>query len=111
MGHFGGTGGGLTMLRHVIYRGRIVLCLRHDLILTINKDIDFWPILGFIRTVYWNFMAFSKALKHPDPVGPEESRGSKSVLKGIFVLHISVMMFVGPVISLGGLGDTQVGPG
>ncbi len=52
-----------------------------------------------------------KALKDPDPEGPEVSHGLKSALKCIFALHIYIMMFVGPVICLGGMGDLLVGQG
>ena len=46
-----------------------------------------------------------KAQKDPDPEGPEVSHGLKSALKCIFALHIHIIMFVGPVLCLGGLGD------
>lgn len=52
-----------------------------------------------------------KALKDPEPEGPEVSHGLKSSLKFIFALHIYIMMLVGQVICLGGLGDLLVGQG
>ena len=50
-----------------------------------------------------------RALKDPDPEGPEVSHGLKSALMCIFALHIYNIMFVGSFICLGGLGDLLVG--
>ena len=43
----------------------------------------FGPILGLIRTINWNLMAFSKALKDPYPVDPNGSHGPKFALEGL----------------------------
>ena len=73
--------------------------------------MGFGPILGLIRTINWNLMAFSKALKDPYPVDPNGSHGPKFALEGIFVPHIKDVMVVGPAISLIGLRDLLVAQG
>ena len=51
----------------------------------------FLPIFVLFRALFQDFIAPSKALKGHDPEGPEQSRGLKSALEGIFVPHIYEM--------------------